>query len=149
MKPYVQVCVLTPPSNFIVFYYWYTDTLSQNWCTPNTSNPFKYVGINELCVKVTMRPYSFTDSSFIFIILIVTFWWFQRLFANRFIFVCFLKLSIGFFWKLFCKYMGNWDATNIVVDSMRGRALELFNQLGYSASFKNAFVMKIAIQTNA
>ena len=68
---------------------------------------------------------------------------------SNFIFVSFLKLSIGFFSKLFCKYMGNWDATNIVVDSMRGRALELFNQLGYSASFKNAFVMNIAIQTNA
>ena len=45
--------------------------------------------------------------------------------------------------------MGNWDAANIVVDSMRGRDLEVLNQLGYSASFKNVFVMKIAIQTSA
>ena len=45
--------------------------------------------------------------------------------------------------------MGNWDATNIVVDSMRGRDLELLNQLGYSVSFKNVFVMKIVIQTSA
>ena len=45
--------------------------------------------------------------------------------------------------------MGNWDAANIVVDSMRGRDLEVLNQLGYSASFKNVFVMKIVIQTSA
>ena len=45
--------------------------------------------------------------------------------------------------------MGNWEATNIVVDSIRGRDLEVLNQFGYSASFKNALVMKTVIQTNA
>ena len=67
----------------------------------------------------------------------------------KIILVSFLKLSIGFFSKLFCKYMGNWDATNIVVDSIRGTDLEVLNQFGYSASFKNALVMKTVIQTNA
>ena len=74
---------------------------------------------------------------------------FGRLRLSNFIFVSVLKLSIGFFSKFFCKYIGNWDAANIVIDSIRGRDLEVLNHLGYSASFKNVFVMKIVIQTSA